>query len=931
MYCMLSGLAACAGAPEGPPTLKSLEGHVYAMPAREPIDSSGQRAMQAYREFARAAPRDPLRPEALRRLGDYEMRSIENRQLGEADETGGKEREPQAGGKDYQRAARHYEDLLRAYPHYPGNDRVLYQLAQAHELGGELDKALAALDRLVSKYPATEYREEAQFRRGELLFSVREYAKARMAYEAILAAGERSPFHERSLYMHGWTAFKQLQFDEAMRSFFRVLDRKLIGRAGADLHPERPALSRADSELVDDTFRAVSLSLSVLKGPDSIPAHMNPARHEYEHLVYQELAALYRRQERAKDAADTFSAFALRYPTHPRSASMQASVIDVYQQGGFVQLALEAKRVFVTGFGIDSRYRQANPSLYPQVLPWLRTHLEDLALHAHASAQKSRQTADYQSAIVWYREYLRAFPADAKTPRLHFLLAETLYAQGHHAQAAAEYEITSYHYPRHEKSADAGYNALLSHTEHEKHAGGSEKNARALASVENALRFVNAYPTDKRAAAVMTHTAEKLYALRDPDRAALLAQRVLKIDPPAEAALRRTAWAVAAHIEFERGAYDRAESGYRQALALTAVKDPVRPAMTERLAASVYKQAEQARAVNRTGEAVALFLRVGAIAPNSAIRATAEYDAAALMLGTKDWKGATRLLEDFRKRYPGHALQGDVTQKLAISYLESGQWALAAVEFERLAAGNTDSRISREACWQSAELYEKAGRSEQALASYERYYKFHPQPFEAAIEARHRSAQLHQKGGRTAKYRATLKELVGAEEAGGAQRTDRSRYFAATATMVLAEPLYDDYRRVALVEPLKKNLKTKKTRMETALKAFGKAAEYGVADIATASTYRIAEMYNEFGRALMSSQRPKGLNADELEQYNVMLEEQAYPFEEKAIELHEVNVKRTANGIYDKWIRDSYTALGKLRPVRYAKLEKGEVSIDALR
>jgi hypothetical protein len=288
------------------------------------------------------------------------------------------------------------------------------------------------------------------------------------------------------------------------------------------------------------------------------------------------------------------------------------------------------------------------------------------------------------------------------------------------------------------------------------------------------------------------------------------------------------------------------------------------------------------------------------------------------------------LLEDFRKRYPRHALQGEVTQKLAVGYLEAGQWTLAAVEFERLAAGSRDPQVSREALWQAAELHEKGSKNGAALAAYERYARQHPQPFEPAIEARHRAATLHKKEGRNARYQSGLRELVSLEEAGGSQRTERTRFLAASAAMVLAEPLFEDYRRVALVEPLKKNLKTKKAKMELALKAYSKAAEYGVADIATASTYRIAEMYNEFGGALMKSQRPKGLNADELEQYNVMLEEQAYPFEEKAIELHEVNVKRTADGIYDKWIKDSYQALGKLRPVRYAKSERGEVSINVL-
>jgi tRNA(Ile2) C34 agmatinyltransferase TiaS len=81
---------------------------------------------------------------------------------------------------------------------------------------------------------------------------------------------------------------------------------------------------------------------------------------------------------------------------------------------------------------------------------------------------------------------------------------------------------------------------------------------------------------------------------------------------------------------------------------------------------------------------------------------------------------------------------------------------------------------------------------------------------------------------------------------------------------------------------------------------------------------------------LLESQRPKRLSKDELEQYNIMLEEQAFPFEEKAIELHEINARRVSAGLYDDWVKKSFAALVKLRPVRYAKMEKGEGVINAL-
>ena len=74
----------------------------------------------------------------------------------------------------------------------------------------------------------------------------------------------------------------------------------------------------------------------------------------------------------------------------------------------------------------------------------------------------------------------------------------------------------------------------------------------------------------------------------------------------------------------------------------------------------------------------------------------------------------------------------------------------------------------------------------------------------------------------------------------------------------------------------------------------------------------------------MVSDRPGDLNELELEQYEILLEEQAYPFEEKAIEVHETNARRVSGGIYDTWVRKSMTTLSELMPARYAKEEKGE-------
>ena len=75
------------------------------------------------------------------------------------------------------------------------------------------------------------------------------------------------------------------------------------------------------------------------------------------------------------------------------------------------------------------------------------------------------------------------------------------------------------------------------------------------------------------------------------------------------------------------------------------------------------------------------------------------------------------------------------------------------------------------------------------------------------------------------------------------------------------------------------------------LKTYNGVAEYGVAGAITAATYQSAALYQDFGKAMLASQRPKGLKKAELEQYNVMLEEQAFPSRRRRSKLHEGNAK----------------------------------------
>ena len=931
--------------PDNAPTIQTLLSRQVVIDDDPGIPADEDKAIAAYRNFLAITPDAKQRAEALRRLGDLSMASADNANIVTPTPN---------GTPDYTAAIAQYRDYLKTYPNDPTNDRVLYQLARAQEQGGQLEEGLKTLDLLVAQYPKTHYRDEVEFRRGEILFTLRQYPKAEAAYSLVLGGDFDNPYRERALYMQGWSRFKQGNLEDSLTSFFGVLDRTIVGIRDDDLD-KSDKLTRADKELVDDTLRVISISLANLKGAESIPAYITDAgRRTYDFRIYQQLGQLYLKQERPKDAADTYAGFARLNPLDAQAPSMQAQVIAIDQDAGFDQLALAAKKDYVAQYGLDGEFRKANPEGWEKAQPLVKTALAELAQRYHSSAQKTKAQADYVEAAKWYRQWLAEFPTDPDAAEYNFLLGEVLYESGQYAASAVEYEKTAYEYPAHPHSADSGYAALLAHTAEQKGVTGDALLPMQRTGVESELRFAAAFPADARTPAVLTNAADALFKVHDNERAAGVAQQVLALQPPATPAQRRVAWTIVAHTSFEAGKFDQAEKAYGEVLALAPANDPARGELTERLAASIYKQGEQARSAGDNKGAAENFARVAVAAPASAIRVNAEYDAAASLIALKDWAGATRALEDFRKRYPQNPLQPEVTARLALTYSEQQQWAPAAAQYERIALAPSTTpegaTRARAALWQAATLYERAAASDpesvkagkarpadaaanRALAAkdYDRYVKQYPTPLEPAIEARYRLAQIAHIEGNAAAETAQMHAIFLADQNGGAARTDRTRTLGAMAALDAAQPAFEAYQKVTLVEPLAKNLKLKKEKMEAVLKAYAVASDYGVAEVTTAATYRVANVYQDFAKSLTTSQRPKKLSKLELEQYNELLDEQADPYVEKAIALHGINAHRTTQGIYDEWVKKSFESLKTLQPARYNKTEHSEATVDAIR
>ncbi len=901
------------------PTVGSLQDrHEWPAPAPLPMADSRQAAMSEYQSFLADAQDPELVPEAMRRLADLQL-DVEQEQL----QVG----VPVAGGAG-SRAAALYEELLRRYPDHPHSDTSLYQMARALEQHADPQPAMAALSHYAERYQGTERYDEVQFRRGEYLFVQRRYAEAEQAYQAVLEQGADSVFHQQALYKIGWARFKQNQYEPALNAYLQLFDETIADHDRAEL----PAtLERIDRERIEDTLRAVSLCFVYLGDTQEISRYF--AAHggrRYEPMLYAHLATLHLAKERYSDAADTYRLFADMHAQHREAPLFQSRVIDVYNQAGFQQRVLEEKQAFVERYEPAGDYWQGHdPAQSPELLDQVQRHLRDIARHYHAQAQQRKTPQAVAEAGRWYQLYLRAFSASEQAPLMNFLYAELLTGAGEHGRAAEQYEQTAYGYAGHGKAAEAGYAALLAYERHEVTLQGQARQHWHRSGIESALRFATTFPAHEQAWPARTRAAQQLFALQEYV-AAITAAEPLVQQAAVPPALQRAAWQVIAHARFERADYLRAEAAYQQLLARMAANEPARTGLQEKLAASIYRQGEAARDAGDLEAAAGHFLRIATTVPQSAFNVTAQYDAAAVYIQLQRWPEAIRILEQWRQQYPRHELQAEVTRKLAVLYSENAQPLQAAAEFTRMADSEPSAELRREAAWTAATLFRKSGHGASAAQAYRRFVQEYPSPLEPAMEARQQLVELYAASGEPDKQRYWQRQIIDADHRAGDERSDRTRYLAAHARLALVEDALAAYQAVALREPLQKNLAAKKRHMETVIQGYTQAAQYQVLEVTTQASYQLAMLYSDFGQALMQSERPRNLQGEELEQYQILLEEQAYPFEEKAIAVHETNAHRTVEGVYDAWVQQSLQQLAQLLPARYARPERSETFVQTL-
>ncbi len=737
---------------------------------------------------------------------------------------------------------------------------MLYLLAKAQDMQTQHQQALASLTKLTQEYPHHPLSFESEFRLAEDFYSRSDYEQALVHYQRVLSFQQPTQsLSVNALYMSGWCLYKLNQYLQALKPFDQVL----------------AASGTQQQGLREDTLRMMAVISSALQGTQTLQKFYGHSVEGTSQLppqavdVYLALADYYIRDERWLDAATVYRDFQQHYPTAPQGYQFQVKLIAFLEQQQQFADARLAKADFVKKFA-SSQDADVKAILSGYLLVLAQFHHHQAQVEPVEIAQQQ-----WQQAIAYYQQWLNTFPQDPRIPEQQYLLAEAYFETRQYPQAIAIYvQIAPQSAPA-AKALLASYSQLLASDAFRKLPLAEQSRWQEQALVQAQL-------------------------FNHQDAAATLSQQALILK--ADGYYKQKQFALA------DGIYRQLLQQFPQAVD--------RRLWQQQLANCLYQQAKPLAAAKQWQVASDLLIQIPGLTTDVALAKSAQLDVATYQMQLMQWDNASALLKKIRSNYPETAEQ--VAVKLAFIYTQQANPLATADELMRVS--QTQSPQQQSSLLQAAKIYAEQHKTQQAIMAYQQYVQIYVEPLDDHIRALQQLIVLNQ--GNMQQQDLWRLAIIRADEQAKAP-TQLSREQAAAATLVFAKVHFQQFMNLPLTLPLEASFSRKQQLMQQAIQATQQVLAYEDVASVAAATDQMAEIFHQFSISLLQSPRPTNLDELALEEYNLLLEEQATPFEDQAIDWHQRNLKRLHQGQWNDAIAHSVQMLQQLVPAKYRRPERG--------
>jgi TolA-binding protein len=427
----------------------------------------------------------------------------------------------------------------------------------------------------------------------------------------------------------------------------------------------------------------------------------------------------------------------------------------------------------------------------------------------------------------------------------------------------------------------------------------STKAPSAFASelyIQSLDNYLAVFPGDEKTPEILTWKGNQYYNLGQFDKALPIYEQVRKQYPLSNSV--GEASQMAAQCYAQLGRLEEAEKTYRSMLkgddagAISEAK--------ERLAQSVYLQAEKAEKEGKLQTASELYQRIPKEFPAVEIAPVALFNAGVMQEKQKKWKEAIRIYVLFCDAFYESKLLSKVLFREAKCREQDGEWKEAADKYMNLTRAHPESPEAEPALYNAGFAYLNGKLQDSAARSFEAYAKKFPQKEEApnllfrAVEIfgelqnwdkvaelqslftrryatdKGRVIQALCMGGTAAYNRghrdeaAQLMGQVVREYAALKSPDPGSRFYAAQAQHTLGEIASRKMRDLGLrPNAYEADLKLKTTLLKAAVDEYLKVLDYRIVDWALRAAYSLGESFEDFGTQVYQAPRKAPRNAAE--------------------------------------------------------------------
>ncbi|MEM7588798.1 MAG: tetratricopeptide repeat protein [Myxococcota bacterium] len=353
--------------------------------------------------------------------------------------------------QDFGRSISVLEQLLEQYPSYKYTDAALYLLGICYYLQGYFEDAVDEWRKLVRKYPKSVFRDETLFRLGDYDFDDDFWPEAAQSYGQI--SDPQSPFYERALYKLAWSHYLNGKYLSAVEAFMRLLDSLWEEESRRESPLAKEAIryivnsfvEQQASELTKAGSRVVRDKKGFPKGSqvvvvDRMKKYFGSRPRPYTRVIFMHLGDTMAKGAESQAALSTFRTLLKQDPMHESVPDLYARLLQVLDEGDTPEEAMQLRQQLVQQFGPNGTWmlrHAAHEDLIEKTRLWVRDVMLAVAVYEHEQGNQYRDQSKtaiahthYEQAARLYIRYLNLYPEWSDVDQAIFYLAEVTLEMG---------------------------------------------------------------------------------------------------------------------------------------------------------------------------------------------------------------------------------------------------------------------------------------------------------------------------------------------------------------------------------------------------------------------------------------------------------------------------------------------------------------------